>query len=246
CPRTCNTMIYSTNSDAEYKQRRAQLANQLAMPKLWEIADHWSLYCGIGNLARQLALIDILRESLNVPGHIAEFGVWNGSTTLLFAKLLRILDPHGSKVVHAFDSFEGLTEFDSSDGGATALAGTYKGSFERMKAFIDLYKLDDTISLHPVYIENTLPDLLQSQTELSFTLIYCDTDLHQSTSLILENLHPRLMKGGLVVFDEWNHPDYPGEGVAASEFMSRFGDKYEARAVPNARQPSLILKKIAY
>ena len=36
---------------------------------------------------------------------------------------------------------------------------------------------------------------------------------------------------------------FDGEGVAANEFMAVHGDRYEVRAVPMARQPTLVLQK---
>ena len=88
--------------------------------------------------------------------------------------------------------------------------------------------------------------LLERERQLSFSLVYCDTDLHQSTKVILDHIHPRLAKGGIIVFDEWNHPTYPGEGVAANEFLDKLGPNYEVCSIRHTRQPSLLLRKIAY
>lgn len=55
-----------------------------------------------------MAIADILRETLDVPGHVAEFGSWRGANLMLITKLPRIYDPHGSKQVHCFESFAGL------------------------------------------------------------------------------------------------------------------------------------------
>ena len=51
------------------------------------------------------------------------------------------------------------------------------------------------------------------------------------------------MKGGLFIFDEWNHPTWPGETTAAREFLNEHGDKYEVLHIQNTRQPTLALKK---
>ena len=36
----------------------------------------------------------------------------------------------------------------------------------------------------------------------------------------LKYLLPQVPKGGIVVFDELNHPDYPGETIALKEMQS--------------------------
>jgi len=66
-------------------------------------------------LTRSIAISDLLRSTLNVPGHIAEFGSWRGANLVFLAKLLRIFDPMGSKLVHCFESFEGLDKFSKED-----------------------------------------------------------------------------------------------------------------------------------
>ena len=86
------------------------------------------MYVGTVNLARSLAIVDLLRAALHVPGHVAEFGCWRGSTTLLLTKSLQIFDPTSLKQVHVFDSFEGLKEFHAVDADARGEAGAYRGS----------------------------------------------------------------------------------------------------------------------
>lgn len=227
-----------------YLDERKTFSKKYGPKELWSVIDHWPLYCGIGNLARAMAIADIVRSTLKVPGHLAEFGSWRGANVLLMAKLLRIFDPHGCKVVHCFDSFRGLTEFTRQDDGSSANKKRYHGSPEELKEIIVLYKMQDEIVIHPGLIEKTLPQLLKSRRELTFSFVYCDTDLYQSTSRILAHVHPRLAKGGVIVFDEWNYDTFPGEGIAANEFLEENGSCYEVEHIQHARQPSLLLRKI--
>src|SRR5690242_16141810 len=94
-----------------YRARRAEVTQLLGERKVFDVADHWALYAGTTNLARSIAISDLLRSTLSVPGHVAEFGTWRGANTMFLAKLLKIFDALGQKEVHAFDSFEGLTQF---------------------------------------------------------------------------------------------------------------------------------------
>lgn len=99
------------------------------------------------------------------------------------------------------------------------------------------------IVIHKGDILKTLPKAVENE-GLSFSFVVCDTDLYAPTKLILEKLHPRLSKGELFVMDEWNYKQWPGESLAAREFLETYGDSYEMLAVRNTRQPSLVLKKI--
>lgn len=232
--------------DKKYMAQRKTLSKKYGMRELWSTIDHWPLYCGTSNLARFLSIAKIFEQTLPVPGHIAEFGSWRGANLMFMAKLLRIYDAMGSKMVHCFDSFEGLNQFHSKDGSARRNAGRYKGSLEELKDFIRLYDLTDDIAIHKGYVENTLKALLEKDTGLSFSLVYCDTDLYDSTIAILNQLHPRLSKGGVFVLDEWNYETYPGESKAVEEFMREYGDSYAMEHIAGTRQPSLLLRKIKY
>ncbi len=236
-------MKFST-IDERYLSQRKEFSERSGPREMWSLIDHWPLYVGTGNLSRFMAISDMLRDTLSVPGHIAEFGSWRGSNLMFMAKLLRIYDPHGCKLIHCFESFAGLETFTEQDGGASASeGGTYRGNYDELRAMIDLSELHDDIVIHRGDIMKTLPDALNNE-GLSFSFIYCDTDLYAPSRLILEKLHPRLSKGGLIVMDEWNYDKWPGEAIAVREFMQVNSESYQMLHVHNARQPSLILKKV--
>lgn len=232
-------------SSADYLRRRAEMTSTTGQTDPWSVADHWPLYCGTAQLARTLAIYDLFRATMHVPGHVAEFGCHRGANLLFLAKVLRVLDPHGSKEVIGFDSFEGLTAFDESDGIARRQAGRYRGDLAELESMIRLHELDDEVQLCVGLIEDTLPELLAQRPELTFSFVYCDTDLHDSTAAVLALLDPRLSVGGKFVFDEWNHQHYPGEGIAANDFLARNRSHYVAEHVTGARRPTLTLTKLA-
>lgn len=243
--RAWDSSVKFKTTDAEYLDRRKPLSEKYGTRELWSIIDHWPLYCGIGNLSRFLAIADLVHQSLEVPGHIAEFGCWRGANLVFMAKLLRIYDPLGSKIVYGFDSFEGLQTFAPQDGQAEgATRGEYKGSLEELTDMIALCDLEEEISIYKGWIDETLPALLRAHEELSFSLVYIDVDLFAPTKTILEQCHARLSPGGFVVFDEWNYEKFPGESVAVREFLEAHRGEYAARHVKHARQPSMYLRKI--
>lgn len=230
--------------DKAYKTSRADFSEKYGAKEIWSLIDHWPLYCGIGNLGRYLAIYELLKQTLIVPGHVAEFGTWRGANLMFLAKTLQLLDPHSSKIVHCFDSFEGLTEFSASDGDrARTLDGRYKGSLDELTDCIALYDLQDSIEIHKGLIEGTLLDLLAKQQEISFSFVYCDVDLYNATLIILNSIHPRLSKGGIIVLDEWNYSNFPGETKAVREFLAAHGDMYDVEQPAHTRQPSLLLRK---
>src|SRR5207244_836812 len=83
------TMKFHT-SDQRYLDARKALSDQVGPRELWSLIDHWPLYVGIGNLSRWIAILDLVRSTRSVPGHLAEFGSWRGANVMFMAKLLRI------------------------------------------------------------------------------------------------------------------------------------------------------------
>jgi hypothetical protein len=230
-------------ADEKYLRERAKVSKKLGQRELWSVIDHWPLYCGVGNLARAVSILDVVRRSLPVPGHVAELGSWRGANLLFMAKLLRIFDPHGPKQVHCFDSFAGLQTFSDKDASEAEQRGTYLGNYEELIEMIALYEMEDDVVIHKGFVGDTLPPLFDAQSALSFSLVYLDMDLYEPTLLALDQFHPRLSKGGMFVLDEWNAAEYPGETVAVREFLEQHGDSYRMEHVPGTRQPSLILVK---
>jgi len=230
-------------TDKKYLANRKRISEKYGERELWSVIDHWPLYCGVGNLARSMAIADLLRSTLGVPGHVAEFGSWRGANLLFLAKLLRIYDPHGSKQVHCFEGFQGLTTFTEPDVASLGNRGLYKGSYEELIDIISLYEMEDEIVIHKGLVQDTLGPVLASEQELSFSFVYCDVDLYEPTRLILEKLDERLMKGGVFVLDEWNDPNYPGETTGVREFLEKKGSRYDVEHVRNTPRPSLVLRK---
>ncbi len=232
--------------DKEYFERREKFLQKYDDRPIFSSSDYWPLYVGLGNLARYIALLDIVKENLDVPGSIAEFGLYKGASLMFMAKVMRLMDPMGWKELHGFDSFQGLTTFTDEDGNADKDADRFAGSYEELLDVIDLYQFQDEVYIHKGLIQDTLPLLLKEHPELRFSLVFCDTDLYEPTKLIMESLHDRLSVGGMFVCDEWNYEPYPGETQAIQEFMERHGDCYRMRHPRNTRNPTLILQKIKF
>jgi SAM-dependent methyltransferase len=230
--------------DREFFDRRKVFGLNSLPTDLWSVVDHWPLYVGTVNFARNLAIVDLLRSTISIPGHVAEFGCWRGSTSLLLAKALRIFDPSGPKVVHVFDSFQGLTEFRGEDGVASERSGGYRGSRAIIEECAMLVGLEDHITIHEGLIERTLPQFVERRPELRFSFVYCDTDLYSATKDILAEMWDLMTPGGLMVFDQWNMEEFPGEGIAVNEFLREAAGSLEAIKPAFTRQPTLAVRRL--
>ena len=79
-----------------------------------------------------------------------------------------------------------------------------------------------------------LPRWLASNPQAFVSLALFDMALYEPTKAALEAIKPRLIKGSVIVFDELNHKDYPGETAAAVEILERDNFRIEnTRVLPD-------------
>jgi hypothetical protein len=102
----------------------------------------------------------------------------------------------------AFDSFEGLPETDKEDGYFEE--GTFNTSEEDFKRIVKKntgYKLSEENIIKGFY-NNTLTDNLR-ETLPKVGIVHIDVDLYSSTIEVLNFIKPLLVKGSLLIFDDW-------------------------------------------
>ena len=63
------------------------------------------------------------------------------------------------------------------------------------------------------------PKYLVDHPSSVISLLHLDLDLYLPTKKVLELAIERMPKGALVIFDEINHDDYPGETIAVIETL---------------------------
>lgn len=222
----------------DFIEKRKKLLNEEEI----SLTDHWQLYTGVYNLARSLNNIELIKDSIKIPGDILEFGCWKGSNLMLMAKTLEIFAPMTHKKIYGFDLFEGLDFFDKKDGDSKSLKGDYKGDEQKLRDIIDLFDFNDKVNLVKGNILETVPKFIEKNDFKRYSLIYIDTDLYKTTKLILESFSERLVKGGVFVLDEWNSDTFPGETIAVTEFLNT-NKNFDLITVEKSLQPTLILKK---
>lgn len=119
-------------------------------------------------------------------GLLLEFGVFKGTSINFLADIFK------GEEIHGFDSFEGLAE----DWTGYHLP---KGSFDMQGK---LPNVRDNVKLHKGWFDKTLPGFLKDhEDQIKFCHIDCDT--YESALYVLELIAPRLVKGSVVVFDEY-------------------------------------------
>jgi O-methyltransferase len=141
-------------------------------------------------------LLHLMRHALALPGDFAEFGVFRGGTALLAAEVLR--DARDHRPLHLFDSFAGMPTtspgepYEKGDFGQT--------SAEAVRAL--LAPTGANTALHVGYI----PDTFGAAGVDRLAFAHVDVDLYQSILDCVDFVYPRLVPGGVLIFDDYGFP----------------------------------------
>lgn len=172
-----------------------------------------------------LALLDRTRD---VPGDVAECGVFKGSSLATIALYLRdnrldLRDNRLAKHVFGLDSFQGFDESVEKDIALGGAADTEKrvGGFEatslaRVRAKLAGLGLVDAVTLIPGYFVETLEKL----PEKKYSFVHLDCDIYDSYRQTLGYFYCRMSPGGIILFDEYDDPPWPGCNLAVDEFLA--------------------------
>jgi O-methyltransferase len=176
------------------------------------------------SVERLSALIDAVRYCVrrDVPGGLAECGVWRGGSVLAMILTLEDLGV-GDRDIWLYDTFTGMTrpsEKDTSRFDRPALEDwdEERGRVDstRWEMFFESENLDEhavrdlvlssgyppeRVHLVPGAVEETLPRHAPDR----LALLRLDTDWYESTRHELEHLYPRLSKGGVLIVDDYGH-----------------------------------------
>jgi hypothetical protein len=66
---------------------------------------------------------------------------------------------------------------------------------------------------------HTIPEYVASHPHLLISLMYLDFDIYEPTKVALQHLYQRVVKGGIIAFDELNCAEFPGETTALLEAL---------------------------
>lgn len=159
----------------------------------------------------QREITEFTLTAVKLDGHYLEFGVFTGGTIRFIATRIN------GRVIHGFDSFEGLPE---------AWSGFILGrrTFDLKGR---LPRVPDNVRLHRGWFDETLPNWLAANPG-PVAFIHVDCDLYSSTQTIFKLFAERIVPGTVVLFDEYfNYPNWERhEYKAFQEFVVERSVKY--------------------
>jgi len=170
-----------------------------------------------------------------VPGAIAECGVWRGGSMMAVALTLRRLGVT-DRDLYLFDTFRGMPPPTPED--TRSLYDGYspvkhwrkreRGELntwhyvpaERVRAAV----LSTGYPAERVHlVEGRVEDTLPAEAPGELALLRLDTDWYESTRHEMEHLYPRLRSGGVLLLDDYGH--YEGARRAIDEYFAERGER---------------------
>lgn len=166
---------------------------------------------------RCYVLHQFARQCAHLAGDFAECGVYKGGTAMLSARTLH--DARASdKPFHLFDTFQGMPEEADSDSAGHTLGDFGDTSLTAVQSRLGEFT---NIRFHP----GTIPTTLSEVAERAFAFIHVDLDLYRSTLAALQFFYPRMVKGAVLISDDYGFSRYKDAAKkAVDEF---FMDKPE-------------------
>jgi hypothetical protein len=185
----------------------------------------------------------------DLAGDIIEFGVFKGSGIALFLNLKMMYEPNSLMKVIGFDFFNSENLIDSLDGfNKTMMIAVLKRAASdelslesvnnRLSNFNrDAYKL---IEGEAVASSNQF-DLDNPGARIK--LLYMDLDLGEPTYKILKTLWKKVVKNGIVVFDEYAYHKWD-ESDGVDKFLKEIDGQYIFHDTKTINPSAYIIKTV--
>ncbi|HET6585084.1 MAG TPA: TylF/MycF/NovP-related O-methyltransferase [Nannocystaceae bacterium] len=214
--------------------------------RIWDAYHELLLGPDVERLRKLLVRYDVLRIALEVPGDVVECGVFKGTGVMTWLKLLSIYAPGSSRRVVGFDTFDAFARAtDAGDASTVAAfvresghAGTDPAAL--VQAAIAAGLDASALELVAGDIRTSAADYVRGNPGFRIALLHMDLDLGEPTFFALQSLWPRVVRGGVVVLDEYAIPRW-SESDGVDRFLESTG--LRLRALPHARTPTAILVK---
>jgi len=186
-------------------------------------------------IARFLAVGDIYRRILSIPGCVFDIGTWRGQTAVLCENFRAIYEPlHFNRRIVCFDTFEGYKGFSTTDQetdlhheGSYALPGNYA---QYLRELLVLHEqcnaMGHNYGKHSVIegdCRETIPAFFENNPNEFIALAFFDVNAYEPTHRALEAVYERLVPGGIVAFWQLTRNLVPAEGrVYVDSVLGRF------------------------
>lgn len=166
---------------------------------------------------RHYTLMQLLKNADLSNGDVVECGTFRGLSAYQLSKIIKLED--SPVILHIFDSFEGLSEIEEKDksdfvrNSDNELRKEFLCGEEHVRA-----NLRDFNFIR--YYKGWIPERFNEVKDKKFSFVHIDVDLYQSIKDSIDFFFPRLVSGGVMVFDDYGYTkQFPGAKKAIDESL---------------------------
>ena len=176
-------------------------------------------------------LLTLLGMVLKVKGNIIECGSSRCGTSLIMANYLHAKQVR--KIIYACDSFRGFDATELEKEREVCLTkASHKAftssSYNYVKRKINKLGFEDIV----IPIKGFFQDSL-SEIESNFCFALIDCDLKESIIYCAETLWPKLMKNGLIAFDDYTSDEFKGARAGIECFVDKHKGEFSEHGLMN-------------
>ncbi len=210
-----NKILKYFDLQLNYSQELSLLINPIEEDKYFNKLFKLTIGRSLVSKEKLFILYQCMIAISKLNGDLVELGVYKGGSAKFLSYLAMKICSH--KNLFLLDSFKGLPEINpkydilkKGDFGET--------NFDTVKAFL---RNCNNIEILNGFFSNTLHKL---QDKL-FCFVHIDVDIYSSITECCEFFYPRMINGGIMIFDDYGCVRTPGAKIAVDNF---FKDKIEA------------------
>lgn len=195
----------------------------LCSDKVWDYENGWFWFSSPKRLSKIIAHYELYKRCINLPGSCVEFGVYKGNSLFQMATFRQMLESSEARNIYAFDCFgnfpvEGvkdtedqkfITRFSSEGGNATSVSDMHK--LINYKGFRNIFLIEGDV-------RKTFHEFLSENQHARFNFAHLDMDVYEPTVSVLNNLYEKLVRKGIIMFDDYNMVS--GATKAIDKFLS--------------------------
>ena len=191
--------------------------------KVWDYENGWLWFSSPLRMSKIIARYELYKRCINLPGCCAEFGVYKGNSLFQIATFRQILEFSEARTIYAFGCFgrfpndgikdtedkKFITRFSCEGGDATNFSDMIK--LINHKGFKNIFLIEGDV-------RETFSDFLSENQHIRFNFVHLDMDVYEPTLFVLDKIYDRLVKGGIIMIDDYNFVS--GATRAVDKFLS--------------------------
>lgn len=193
--------------------------------KKWDYENGFYLTCETSRIGKILNHLEIYNQIIDLPGDILEFGVYKGTSLVRLLSFRDLLENSNSRKVFGFDifgKFPDSLQLDSDRKFVQNFEGA--GGYGISKKELDMHLQTKGFKNYELIegdILKTIPEFIANNRSRKIALLHIDVDVYEPTKVILESLWDRVVKGGILMLDDYGTVE--GETRAVDEFFAGQG-----------------------